>query len=458
MATSPEKSDESILIAQRWCAGKGAGWSVCVPLGEGGTAPVFEIVSPDGIRALKIYDAKFSAGKKGQIEQKRIDQQLALKEHDCPYLVQVYEGGRFEERLYLLMSRAPGKELEKRLTEVPRNKIRQIVDQIARAAMFLKSRGLCHRDIKAANVFISDDFEHCTLLDISVIRDVTDPIGVGTDHDGQLPVVATARYSPPEYLFRLLEPGPELWHALNVYQLGALLHDLIMRESLFQDEYLKSAENRYRFAWIIALADPPIRAEDVDRDLMLTARRALDKNWQRRSGLRLEDFLADANVQQAHALQILGLGIVPGSLQGADDLTARLQRVREVAADLEDRVVKHLRDNGVRAKHEIQPGSNDMSKVIVFHWDAPASERGSASRQVELRLNLELLLQPQGFHFGLSARLATRLDAEDIQVALALPELQDEPGVEPILFGHAVDALEKLAVEITRLNVAEEEA
>src|SRR6185437_11160651 len=98
-----------------------------------------------------------------------------------------------------------GQELEKRLTDVPREKIRTILDQVAQAAIFLRGKGLCHRDIKAANVFLSDDFSHCTLLDISVIRDVTDPIGAGTDQEGQLPFIATARYSPPEYLFRLLD-------------------------------------------------------------------------------------------------------------------------------------------------------------------------------------------------------------------------------------------------------------
>jgi len=35
-------------------------------------------LSPDGPRALKVYDVAFSAGQKGEIEQRRIDQQLAL--------------------------------------------------------------------------------------------------------------------------------------------------------------------------------------------------------------------------------------------------------------------------------------------------------------------------------------------------------------------------------------------
>ena len=289
---SPVPSD-AWGIATRWCQAKGDGWSLVEQLGVGGTAPVFEVTSPDGPRALKIYDRKFSSGKLGDIEHNRIQQQLSLKNHDCRSLVQVYEGGKTENRHYLLMSRAPGTELEKHLRAVPRSKIRNIIHDVARACLFLRDRNLCHRDIKAANIFVSDDFNHATLLDISVIRDIHDPIGVGTDQDGQLPVLATARYCPPEYLFRLIEPIPTLWHALTVYQLGALLHDLIMRTPLFQAEYEQSKTNRYRFAWLVATKIPQIRASDVDDDLLFVANRALDKDWKRRSALRIEDFLHD---------------------------------------------------------------------------------------------------------------------------------------------------------------------
>jgi serine/threonine protein kinase len=450
-----KSQDESLQIARRWCESRGSGWHLGAALGEGGTAPVFEVNSPDGSRALKIYDAKFSVGEKGEIEYKRIDQQLALKGHDCPHLVQIYDGGKVEGRLFLLMERAPGTELEKRLQDIPRHKIRQIVDQVARAAMFLRGKDLCHRDIKAANIFISDDFSHCTLLDISVIRNVSDPIGVGTDHEGQLPVVATARYSPPEYLFRLLEPGPELWHALNVYQLGALLHDLIMRQPLFHAEYLKSSENRYRFAWIVATFDPTIQADDVDRDLMLTARRALDKNWQRRSVLTLEDFLADTAVHKSKALQVLGFAMDKDSLQRTDDLITRLERVREVAGDLKEALTEHLRKNGVTAYHDLRPGPHDTSKLIVFHWTAPAGQ--DAPQPIEFDVELQLVAHGNARRFGVSVKLEIKLKNHDRSVSMVLPELQDDAEVGQRLLGNVVDAFEQLAMDITRGDAKAEE-
>lgn len=213
-------------IAKRWCQAQGSGWDVVDTAGRGGTAPVFTLNTPKGQRALKLLDKDFSEGERGVETERRIETQVnEIGDHDCPYLVQIYGGGRFEDRLFLLMNKASGSELAKCLHLVPRDRIATIVDQIARACLFLRARGLCHRDIKSANVFVTDDFSHSTLLDLSVTRNIHDPLGIGTDHGGQLPVVATSRYSPPEYLFRLIPPGPELWHAVDVYQLGGLLHD-----------------------------------------------------------------------------------------------------------------------------------------------------------------------------------------------------------------------------------------
>ena len=122
MTSIPPDQSDAWDIATRWCATKGDRWSLNGQLGVGGTAPVFELDTPDGLRALKLYDEEFSSGKMGEIEHTRIEQQLQLKDHDCSSLVQVYDGGTFENRLFLIMSRAPGIELEKNLHQIPRSK------------------------------------------------------------------------------------------------------------------------------------------------------------------------------------------------------------------------------------------------------------------------------------------------------------------------------------------------
>ena len=411
--TSSDQSDASD-IAARWCAAQGDGWALKAQLGLGGTAPVFEVESPSGLRALKIYDEEFSSGKMGEIEYNRIQQQLSLRDHDCPSLVHVYDGGTTQDRLFLLMSRAPGTELEKRLPEIPRTKIRPILRDIAQACLFLQNRGLCHRDIKAANVFVSDDFSHATLLDISVLRAIHDPVGVGSDRDGHLPVLATARYSPPEYLFRLVEPGPSLWHALNIYQLGALLHDLIVRASLFQKEYEQSKSNRYRFAWTVATKEPHIDAADVDHDLLFLARRALDKDWERRSVLQIEDFLDDATTRQQHALQMLGLYREP-DVQGKPTIEENRIQLDQMANSLEKHLVSHLRKARVTTVHHVTPGPDgDNSRTIELRWNATGEL--TTTVEVSLRCTLHLCITDSSTWYGTNLKYPHEFGWETVKI------------------------------------------
>jgi serine/threonine protein kinase len=440
--------DNNYSLAQKWCVQRGDSWNVTSLLGLGGTAPVFELESPYGSCALKVYDADFSSGDKGEIESRRIEQQLELRNHNCPFLVQVYEAGSFDGRLYVLMSRAPGQELEKVLQEVPRNKVRQIVDQVARAALFLKSRNLCHRDIKSANVFISEDFELATLLDVSVVRDIHDPIGVGTDHDDQLPIVATARYSPPEYLFRLLEPGPQLWHALNIYQLGALLHDLIIKKPLFQAEYNQSATNRYRFAWLVATAIPDVRASDIEQDLVLTAQRALDKDWEQRSTLELEDFLADTVVQQKQALGFLGLGSDKSRRTRITDISERLKRITSVASQVDEGVAEWLRIKGATAEHRILIGEDDYTKVLKFRWNTRIEEAPSPT-SIVLTVTLRLVTHYGNYWFKGSAEVLANFEGSYRQASLPLPSVADEQGIESYIINQVGSLLSVLAVKVS---------
>jgi hypothetical protein len=445
---SDELDLENLEIAKRWCHARGADWSVRDQAGRGGTAPVFSVSSPDGERALKIYDREFSSGEKGLVEAKRIEQQIALGVHDCPYLIRTYDGGRFEDRFFLLMNRAPGGELEKRLQDVPRAKLRQIAGQVANACMFLRDRGICHRDIKSANVFISDNFEIATLLDVSVTRNIYDPVGIGTDHSGQLPVLATARYSPPEYLFRLLDPGPELWHALDIYQLGALLHDLIMREPLFSKEYTESKENRYRFAWTVATSTPLISASDVEQDLVFTARRALDKDWRRRSHLRLEDFLPGVEVRQARALEALGLSMrppLPVSTAGA-----WVRRVSEVTSAVEHSLTEVLRGRGVLARHFNEAGDEDRVKRLRFTWKADRAGGDTVQGEVEFEITIALRDTAGRPTFRCATYLRAVVHGDSRERAAEMPDVPDDSLAVDVLTEQANSSLAQLAAALMK--------
>ncbi len=133
------------------------------------------------------------------------------------------------------------------------------------------------------------------LLDLGVLRKISPDEGSGTD--GRQ-FIATAQYSPPEFLAREEQQGAPGFAAINVYQVGAVLHDIIMKRPLFGEE----AATRNKFILFKAVTEktPRIANPNVPVRLVTLCRLALEKNPQRRIlGVKLEDFLADADDAEA---------------------------------------------------------------------------------------------------------------------------------------------------------------
>jgi serine/threonine protein kinase len=293
-------------IARRFCDPSKGLWQFECPIRPGGSAALYRIRDNAHTAALKIYDPKLLEGKNGAVERRRIQQQRDLIGHDCPTLVEHIDAGEFENTAYVIMEYVPWDTLTDVVTKVPRSAIRTIISQVAAAAKYLDDRGLCHRDIKPDNIAISLDWSCAKLLDLGVIRSLDDRGAVRTDDGDKLPFVATAQYSSPEYLFRLEPVGERLWRGLTFYQLGGVLHDLIMRKPLFQD--FAARDNRYVMAYAVANQTPVVLSEMVDTALILLARDCLGKDLSRRLELvNWARFEGDQSARLAAARERLGL-------------------------------------------------------------------------------------------------------------------------------------------------------
>lgn len=236
-------------FADAYAAAHGA--HIDTELGSGGSASVFLMKRPVGDAALKVYDPKFFDEKNGPAEARRIELQRALIGHGCPNLIAIDEIALQDGTCFIEMEYLPWQELRKVVTDVPAEKIEQLFNHLINAVVFLEDAGLVHRDIKPENILVSPDFGHLKLIDFGVMRDVSeaeDSIDA-TDHGLRRPFIASAQYSSPEYLFRLMEPSAESWLALTVYQVGGVLHDLVCRKPLFIEEVL--TENKFRLAMAV---------------------------------------------------------------------------------------------------------------------------------------------------------------------------------------------------------------
>ncbi len=249
------------------------GWHATEFLGAGKSALVLKSERKGQTAALKIFDPDLiqRLGESTQLGRIEREKRLIGKSH--PHLVAIYDGGKcaVTGRFFVAMQYIPAKDLSQLLTAIPRDKIRSLIAQLAQSAKFLHDQNLAHRDIKPSNIAVSDDFEHLTLLDLGVLRPFGDA-GL-TDTEGQQ-FVGTLQYSSPEFLFRKERDTPEGWLALAFYQVGAVLHDLIKKKTLFEEYLVPYA----RMVDAIKHVPPDLNVPGADQDLLALAQSCLVKD------------------------------------------------------------------------------------------------------------------------------------------------------------------------------------
>lgn len=210
-------------------------WKVDRLINHGKSAAVFLAYQGTEPVALKIFDDELIERYGDQTQRERIKRELELVGHSHPHMVKILGGG-FDDitnNHYLVMQYLEGPNLKECLGDVPAENIANLIYQLASAARFLEDLELVHRDIKPENIILLNNLSHLMLLDFGVVRPIGKP-GL-TDDDGIQTFVGTLQYSSPEFLLRKEEDNKLGWRALTFYQIGGVLHDLIMRRPLFEE-------------------------------------------------------------------------------------------------------------------------------------------------------------------------------------------------------------------------------
>jgi serine/threonine protein kinase len=247
-------------------------WTVEELISNGNSAVVLRATRDGAVGALKVFDPDIvdRFGRAGQLE--RINRETTIGPLAHPNLVPILDGGECPRTgyLYVVMELLHARPLSEHLLLLPRERIRPLVSQVAAAAQYLETLHIAHRDIKPSNVVVTANFSKATLLDLGVLR----PIGQSDITDESAPTfIGTLQYGPPEFLLREEEDSVDGWRAVTFYQLGGLLHDLIMRRPLFWDR----VHPYPRLVKAISEEEPSLAADDVDPDLILLAQNCLAK-------------------------------------------------------------------------------------------------------------------------------------------------------------------------------------
>jgi eukaryotic-like serine/threonine-protein kinase len=202
-------------------------------IGRGGMGSVYKVVHTQigKVAALKLLHGNL-AGDSELI--KRFHREAeAISKLNHPNIVQVFDFGRVEETIYLVMEYLKGEDLSAILRrdgplDFPR--AASILIQVCDALSEAHDLGIIHRDLKPENVRISrtrDGYDFVKVMDFGLAKML-----VEEDQDPAITargnLVGTPYYMAPE----LIRAQP-LDHRADIYSLGAMAYRMVTGENAF---------------------------------------------------------------------------------------------------------------------------------------------------------------------------------------------------------------------------------
>jgi serine/threonine protein kinase len=159
--------------------------------------------------------------------QRRFVREVAIVEKlSHPNIVQHYDCGLAEDRIYFAMELVDSGTLKDVLRQRGRLPWREAVEcamQICAALEHAHQIGVIHRDLKPANLFLAAD-GRVKVGDFGLARDLSK---TRLTLDGQ--TVGTCRYMPPEQI----AGEAELTGATDLYALGCILYEMLVGQTPF---------------------------------------------------------------------------------------------------------------------------------------------------------------------------------------------------------------------------------
>jgi serine/threonine protein kinase len=258
-------------------------------INNGKSAAVFKAKADNNFFALKIFDNDLIERFGHEIQTKRIEQEISLKNHTIDNLVKIYEGGnttvKSQTYYYIVMELINGVNLKEYIQTITYGQdfILKVLEKLSvTTEQLLNQKQIAHRDIKPENIMVDND-GNIILMDLGVLK----LIGAKSFSDEEeKSFVGTLRYAAPEFLLRTEEDSVSGWKAVNVYQIGAILHDLIMKRELFNDK------TPYTNLVIAIKEDTPkISNPSIAFELLQLTRDMMTKDWKKRLELVTESRL-----------------------------------------------------------------------------------------------------------------------------------------------------------------------
>lgn len=203
-------------------------YKILEKLGEGGMGVVYkaEDIKLKRMVALKLLPAHISESSEEKARFLHEAQAAAALDH--PNICTIYEIEEVNAQIFIAMAYVDGQSLKQKLESGPLRleEALEIAIQIAEGLKEAYDKGIVHRDIKSANIMVTDKGQ-AKIMDFGVAK-----ITGGMQDAKAGTTMGTVAYMSPEQA-----SGEEVNHRTDIWSLGVVLYQMITGQLPFQGAY-----------------------------------------------------------------------------------------------------------------------------------------------------------------------------------------------------------------------------
>jgi serine/threonine protein kinase len=243
-------------------------------LGEGGLGTVFAAHDPllSRLIAVKTLNLELDRSERDSFNAMFLNEARAAAGLSHPHIVTVFDAGISDNRVYIAMELLKGRDLRQLRQEGWRATPAQaalIVRRVADALAYAHSKGVVHRDVKPANIFMVGRTQP-RVLDFGIAR---------IAHQHENAVDGDIAAGSPYYMAPEQSRHETVDRRADVFSLGVVLYELLTDQKPFRGNTLEEITNAVR-------EHEPPHANKIDPNipeaLALITARAMEKNPEHR--------------------------------------------------------------------------------------------------------------------------------------------------------------------------------
>ena len=238
--TTPPSAVAALLVAEgqdvasgnRYVGRRIGSYRVVRQIGRGGMARVFLAERDDGQFAQQVAIKLLRAGFDSDVDVERFrSERQILASLNHQNIARLLDGGVTDDGLpYLVLEYVEGEPIDRYCASralTTRQRLSLLLD-VADAVQYAHDRSIVHRDLKPSNILVSAADGAVKLLDFGLARLLEDGV------TGEAPATRTGhRWMTPEYAAPEQVLGSAITPRTDVYQLGAVLYELLSGHTPF---------------------------------------------------------------------------------------------------------------------------------------------------------------------------------------------------------------------------------